>query len=61
MICSKEFEQIFKCLVKCGRVNRMGRFTMERVELLWPERTSLEESVGEMIDNSFLGEFLGGK
>ena len=57
----QKFEQIFKCLVKCGRVNRMGRFTMERVELLWPERTSLEESVGEMIDNSFLGEFLGGK
>lgn len=57
----QKFEQIFKCLVKCGRVNKMGRFTMERVELLWPERTSLEESVGEMIDNSFLGEFLGGK
>jgi hypothetical protein len=57
----KKFEQIFKCLVKCGRVNKMGRFTMERVELLWPERTSLEENIGEMIDNSFLGEFLGGK
>jgi len=57
----KKFEQIFKCLVKCGRVNKKGKFTMERVELLWPERTSLEESVSEMIDNSFLGEFLGGK
>jgi hypothetical protein len=55
----KKFDQIFKCLVKCGRPNRQGKFTMERVELLWPERTSLEESIGEMIDNSFIGEFLG--
>ena len=57
----KKFEQIFKCLVKCGRVNKMGRFTMERVELLWPERTSMNETIGEMIDNSFIGEFLGDK
>ena len=57
----KKFDQIFKCLVKCGRPNRQGKFTMERVELLWPERTSVEETIGEMVDNSFLGEFLGGK
>ena len=57
----KKFDQIFKCLVKCSRPNRQGKFTMERVELLWPERTSVEETIGEMVDNSFLGEFLGGK
>ena len=57
----KKFEQIFKCLVKCSRVNKMGRFTMERVELLWPERTSMNETIEEMIDNSFIGEFLGDK
>lgn len=57
----KKFDQIFKCLVKCGRPNRQGKFTMERVELLWPERTSLEESVSEMVDNSFLSEFLDDK
>ena len=55
----KKLDQIFKCLVKCGRPNRQGKFSMERAELLWPERTSLEESVSEMIDNSFIGEFLG--
>jgi hypothetical protein len=55
----KKFDQIFKCLVKCGRPKRDGKFTMERVELLWPERTSLEDNIGEMIDNSFIGEFLG--
>jgi hypothetical protein len=57
----KKFDQIFKCLVKCSRPNRQGKFTMERVELLWPERTSMEESISEMVDNSFIGEFLGGK
>lgn len=57
----KKFDQIFKCLVKCSRPTRQGKFTMERVELLWPERTSIEESVSEMVDNSFLGEFLGNK
>ena len=57
----KKFDQIFKCLVKCGRPNRQGKFTMERVELLWPERISMEESISEMVDNSFLGEFLGDK
>ena len=54
----KKFDQIFKCLIKCSRPNRQGKFTMERVELLWPERTSIEETIGEMVDNSFLGEFL---
>jgi hypothetical protein len=57
----KKFDQIFKCLVRCSRPTRQGKFTMERVELLWPERVSLEESVSEMVDNSFLGEFLGNK
>lgn len=55
----KKFEQIFKCLVKCGRPNRQGKFTMERVELLWPERMTAEQSIAEMIDNSFINEFLG--
>ena len=57
----EKFEAIFKCLVKCGRVNRQGKFTMERVELLWPERTSMDETISDMIDNSFLSEFLGSK
>ena len=57
----KKFDQIFKCLVKCSRPTRQGKFKMERVELLWPERTSINESISEMIDNSFLGEFLGDK
>ena len=57
----KKFDQIFKCLVKCSRPKRDGRFNMERVELLWPERTSLQDNISEMIDSSFLGEFLGDK
>lgn len=57
----KKFDQIFKCLVKCSRPTRQGKFNMERAELLWPERTSLQDSISEAIDNSFLGEFLGDK
>lgn len=55
----KKFDQIFKCLIKCSRPTRQGKFNMERVELLWPERTSMDQTISEMIDNSFLGEFLG--
>jgi len=54
----EKFEQIFKCLVKCGRPNKQGKFTMERIELLWPERTSLNESIEQMIDSSFINDFL---
>jgi hypothetical protein len=55
---AKKFEQIFKCLVKCGRVNRQGKFTMQRIDLLWPERSSFDETIEEMVDNSFLADFL---
>lgn len=55
----KKFDQIFKCLIKCGRPNRQGKFSMERIELLWPKRLSMDQTISEMVDNSFLGEFLG--
>ena len=54
----EKFEHIFKCLVKCSRPNRQNKFTMERVELLWPERTTLNESISDMIDGSFINDFL---
>ena len=56
----KKFEQIFKCLVKCSRPTRQGKFTMERIELIWPERQSLQDSISDVIDNSFIADFLDG-
>lgn len=54
----KKLERIFKCLVKCGRPKGNGKIIMERIELLWPKRTSMEESMSDLIDNSFISEFL---
>ena len=56
----EKFTQIFKCLVKCSRPNRQGKIEMERIELLWAERQTLEQSISDSVDNFFITDFLDG-
>ncbi len=56
----KKFDEIFKCLVKVSRPNKQGIVTLEKVELLWKERSEYEKEnqdehsfmLAEFLDNS---------
>ena len=53
----EKFMTIFKCLVNVSRATRDGVITMERVELLWKERTIEENDLQTQI--YAIDEFLG--
>ena len=53
----EKFMTIFKCLVNISRPTRDGVITMERVELLWKERTFEEDDLQPHI--YMIDEFLG--
>jgi hypothetical protein len=53
----EKFMMIFKCLVNISRPTKDGVITMERVELLWKERTYDDDINGPAI--YAIDEFLG--